>query len=127
MIVLCDGVFDPLHIGHVRYLQKAATYGHVVVRVAPDEAIVAKGRTPLQTRAERLVMLEALRVVTAVHDDETLAGAVQRLRPNFLAKGSDWRDKLPDDVVRACYRYHIPIVFTETVARTSSERLRATS
>src|SRR5438094_738945 len=63
--VLADGAFDPIHAGHLRYLQTAARYGtrhglRLLVRVAPDEVIRAKGREPFQTQQERAGMLRQL-------------------------------------------------------------------
>lgn len=119
-------MFDPLHYGHIRYLAAAAALDRpLIVRVAPDEAITAKGRTPFQTRQERLRTVEALDYVDRVCAHDSLADAVVSIRPRFLVKGSEWRGKLPEDVLKACRDVGAEIVYTETQERTSSERLRA--
>ncbi len=124
-MVLADGCFDCLHVGHVRYLVSAAHLGPVAVRVAPDADIVAKGRRPFQTQTERGEMLLALRMVERVTYDATLAAAVRRLTPQYLVKGDDWQGRLPTDVVTACQETGTKILFTQTRERTSTERLRA--
>lgn len=125
-MVLADGCFDPLHWGHVRYLQKAAKCGEtLMVRVAPDTAIIAKGRTPFQTQDERSKLLLALGIVDRVCVHETLAQAIRDFTPSCLVKGSEWDGCLPEDVLLACHETGTAVVFTTTQERTSTERLRA--
>lgn len=125
-MVLADGTFDPIHYGHIRYLSVAATFGELIVRVATDADVLAKGRLLYQSREERLRTIGALRMVEDVCDDATLAEAILRLKPKYLAKGDDWRVKgLPVDVEAACHRAGTCVIFTQTQERTSSERLQA--
>lgn len=125
--MLADGCFDPLHVGHVRYLEAARAVGgdttQLVVRIAPDADIRDKGRKPLQTQSERLLTVLALRAVGDVCTYDTLAQAVAEVSPGFLVKGSEWCGRLPDDVLEACKRHHVRIVYTDTQERTSTERL----
>ena len=61
--ILLDGAFDPLHVGHLAYIDKVQqTYPlHVhVVAVASDDDIRAKGREPLYDQATRAKILDAL-------------------------------------------------------------------
>lgn len=122
--VLADGVFDPIHYGHVCYLRAASTLGPpLVVRVAPDAAIVAKGRTPFQSLEERARTVLAIGCVDRVVMDDSLAHAIAVLRPDYLVKGGDWRGKLPADVLAACESVGAEIIYTDTQERTSTERL----
>lgn len=121
--MLADGCFDPLHIGHLRYLQQAALLGEVIVRIAPDADILAKGRKPFQTRGERAVTVASLNMVSKVRCDDTLAIAVLSECPQFLVKGGEWRGQLPPDVLTACEEAETEIVFTDTQERSCSERL----
>ena len=121
-MVLADGCFDPLHVGHVRYLFEAATLGPLYVNIAPDSAIEAKGRRPFQTRDERIELLRAMRVVTAVVVDD-LATVIRTHKPWWLVKGKDWEGRLPQHVLDACKQTGTKIHYTDTVTRPSSERL----
>jgi glycerol-3-phosphate cytidylyltransferase len=124
MRVLADGCFDPLHYGHVRYLVAAAACGPpLIVRVAPDSAITAKGRTPFQSQDERARTVLAIGVVDRIATHETLALAVLDVHPKYLVKGEEWRGKLPEDVLTACQAIGTEIIYTDTQERSSSERL----
>lgn len=125
-MVLADGCFDPVHVGHVMYLKSAGTYGApLTVRVAPDADILEKGRVPYQDHAERLVTMIALRMVDAVVATPTLAEAILEYKPTHLVKGHDWQGKLPDEVYAACLAVGAQIVFVNTQSKTSRERLGA--
>ena len=124
-MTLADGCFDPLHVGHLRYLRAARRVGRpLIVRVAPDDAIRAKGHDPFQIQQERAGLIWALDCVDRVVFDDSLAEAVCRLRPDHLVKGIDWRDRLPDDVLRACQQTGTRIVFVNTPSLSSTDRLR---
>lgn len=107
-IVLANGCFDLLHVGHVRYLTAARRLGDVLFVGLNSDASVAKlkgaGR-PLMPADERAEILAALRCVdhVVVFDDETADGLVRRLRPHVHAKGTDYTEStVPErDTVRA--------------------------
>ena len=123
-MTLADGTFDPLHFGHIQYLLVAAHLdGPLVVHIAPDDAIRAKGREPFQSRQERAMTVLALGCVDMVRMWPSLAEAIYEERPRYLVKGAEWRDQLPDDVMAACQHCHVEIVYTDVNAKRSSERL----
>ena len=122
-MVLADGCFDPLHVGHIAYLKAARVFGSVTVRVADDNTVFEKGRVPFQTQAERMVTVLALSMVDAVCTAPSLADAVKEYRPSHLIKGKDWEGKLPDEVIAMCHQTGTQIVFTPTLTRSSSQRL----
>ncbi|MGH7310359.1 MAG: adenylyltransferase/cytidyltransferase family protein [Candidatus Rokuibacteriota bacterium] len=94
-IVLANGCFDLLHVGHVRYLRGARALGDVLFVGLNSDAAVRRlkgpGR-PLMPIAERAELLAALREVDHVvmFDDDTADGLVTRLRPHVHAKGTDY-------------------------------------
>ena len=119
--ILVDGCFDPVHLGHIRYLKEAETFGEVIVHVALDAAIEAKGRKPFQTKREREMMFRALGFQVDYMD--TLASALTYSHYSYLVKGYEWYGKLPVDVIAACEKQHTGIIYTMTEERHSSERL----
>lgn len=120
-MILADGCFDPLHVGHLRYLQAAKALGPVLVRVAGDDDIRAKGREPFQTLDERALMLRYLGY--AVNTAETLVNAIYILKPRMLVKGEEWSGRMPAEVLAACEHCGTVIRFTQTSGKTSTARL----
>ncbi len=101
-VVLTNGVFDILHVGHLRYLEDARSRGDfLVVAVNSDrsaEAIKGKGH-PIVPAAERMEMLSGLWVVDYVtqFDDETADRLIELFKPDIYAKGTDYNTKtLPE-------------------------------
>jgi rfaE bifunctional protein nucleotidyltransferase chain/domain len=94
-IVLANGCFDLLHVGHVRYLRAARGLGDVLMVGINSDAAVARikgaGR-PLMPARERAELLLALRHVdhVVVFDDDTADGLLAAIRPAVHAKGTDY-------------------------------------
>jgi D-glycero-beta-D-manno-heptose 1-phosphate adenylyltransferase len=96
-VVLANGCFDLLHVGHVRYLAAARALGDVLFVGLNSDAAVArlKGRgRPLAPASERAEILSALRAVdhVVVFDEDTADRLVALLRPAVHAKGTDYTD-----------------------------------
>jgi D-glycero-beta-D-manno-heptose 1-phosphate adenylyltransferase len=93
-VVFTNGVFDLLHVGHVRYLQAArALGGALVVGLNSDASAAAlKPGRPLLPQAERAEVLAALACVDAVviFDGTEANELVEALRPDVYVKGGDW-------------------------------------
>ncbi len=94
-IVTTNGVFDVLHVGHVRYLQQARALGDVLVVGLNTDACTRrlKGESrPFVPEAERAELLIALRCVDYVtlFDDATPVRLLEALRPDIHTKGGDY-------------------------------------
>jgi len=108
-VVLTNGCFDALHVGHVRYLTAAkALGGRLVVAVNADSTVrklKGKGRPhiPAGERAEILAALTAVDAVVIFPEPDVRA-LVRELRPDIHAKGTDYTAAtVPErDVVREC-------------------------
>jgi rfaE bifunctional protein nucleotidyltransferase chain/domain len=94
-VVLANGCFDLLHVGHVRYLEDARALGDLLIVGVNGDAAVRRlkgpGR-PLMPAAERAEILASLRAVdhVVVFDDDTADRLVALLRPSIHAKGTDY-------------------------------------
>jgi rfaE bifunctional protein nucleotidyltransferase chain/domain len=101
-IVLANGCFDLLHVGHVRYLEGARREGDVLVVALNSDASVRRNKgpgRPLQPEGERAEMLAAFGCVdfVTVFDEPTADALIRSLRPNVHAKGTEWReDNVPE-------------------------------
>jgi rfaE bifunctional protein nucleotidyltransferase chain/domain len=95
--VFTNGVFDILHVGHVRYLQAARVLGGcLIVGLNSDVSTRAlKGELrPIVPQAERAEMLAALACVdwVVVYDEVTAERVVAAIRPEVYVKGGDYQN-----------------------------------
>ncbi len=94
-IVFTNGCFDLLHLGHIRYLEKAKQEGDVLVVGLNSDSSVrklkGKGRplVPEKERAEILSALEFVDYVT-IFSEETPANLIHEIKPDVLVKGGDY-------------------------------------
>lgn len=93
-VVHCHGVFDPLHVGHIRHFKDARRFGDlVVVTVTPDRFVNKGPHRPVFTeslRAEAIAALSAVDYV-AVNEWPTAVETIRLLKPNVFVKGSEFR------------------------------------
>ena len=106
-IAFANGIFDLLHVGHVRYLQAAAAEAdRLVVAVNDDVVAASKGPgRPILTAAVRAELVAALRGVSyvTIFPEPTVTELLQLLKPDVHCKGTDYTpDTVPErDIVRA--------------------------
>ena len=115
-IVLANGCFDVLHVGHIRYLAGARSEGDLlIVGVNSDEQVrkqKGEGRPilPAAQRAEIVAALESVNYVT-VFDEPTVAELLLALEPDVHAKGTDYTvDTVPEREVVKSYGGRVAIV-----------------
>jgi rfaE bifunctional protein nucleotidyltransferase chain/domain len=95
-LVFTNGVFDLLHVGHVRYLAEARALGDaLVVAINSDRSVrELKGPDrPVFEEAERAEILAALRDVdyVVIFDDISPRSLIKQLLPDVLVKGGDYK------------------------------------
>lgn len=99
-IVIASGVFDLLHLGHVRFLEEAKKVGgknaKLIVIIARDSTVEkTKGRKPIMSEDQRVALVQSLRVVDdAVLGYETLeiGEVIEKIKPDVIALGYDQAD-----------------------------------
>lgn len=97
-VVFTNGCFDILHVGHVKYLQEAKSYGDVLIVGLNSDSSVRelKGPTrPVNPEADRAYILAALESVDYVvmFSDETPHELIKSIAPDILVKGGDYEGK----------------------------------
>ncbi|MEJ5328080.1 MAG: adenylyltransferase/cytidyltransferase family protein [Candidatus Bathyarchaeia archaeon] len=99
-IVLASGVFDLLHLGHVRFLEEAKKAGgkdaELIVIIARDSTVEkSKGRKPIMPENQRRALVESLKVVNAAvlgFEEFDIANVIKRIKPDVIALGYDQSD-----------------------------------
>lgn len=115
-IVLTNGAFDLLHVGHIRCLQAAKEQGDVlVVAVNSDRSVKAYKDPvlPVNPQEERIEVLSALEVVDYITllDEPRAHDLLLRLRPDVHAKGTDYTEEnLPERDAVLSYGGRVAIV-----------------
>lgn len=91
--VVISGGFDPIHIGHVRYIQEAAKFGDLTIILNTDSWLLRKkgyAFMPWEQRAEILRAIKGVRHVVIANDaDDTVCPTLRLLYPDYFAKGGD--------------------------------------
>jgi rfaE bifunctional protein nucleotidyltransferase chain/domain len=115
-VVLANGCFDTLHVGHIRYLEGARCEGDLlVVAVNADSSVCAlkgPGRPILDENA-RALLVAALRCVdyVVIFPEATVESLLKELRPGVHAKGTDYtEDTVPERAVAARLGIRVAIV-----------------
>tara|TARA_R110000824_G_scaffold237944_3_gene426718 strand:+ start:931 stop:1446 length:516 start_codon:yes stop_codon:yes gene_type:complete len=112
--VCVSGGFDPVHIGHLRMLQEAATFGKVIAIVNSDDWLMRKKGyifMPFEERCEILLGFIAVTETVAVNDaDGTVCEALQRVKPTYFANGGDRKvDNTPE--MKLCEELDIELLW----------------
>ena len=98
-VVHCHGVFDLMHIGHIRHFEQAKMLGDVLIVTITQDRHVNKGpNRPVFTEAHRAAAIAALAWVdyVAINKWPTAIDTISLLRPNVFVKGSEYRDASKD-------------------------------
>ena len=94
-VVLCGGVFDILHPGHIFFLKQAKSYGNfLVVVVARDLTARAHGKNPIMNENNRLDVISSLKVVDLAilgHESSDYLKIISELNPDIIVLGKDQR------------------------------------
>lgn len=127
LIVFTNGCFDILHVGHIRYLKKAAALGDKLVLAVNSDSSVRelKGKNrPLVPEAERMEMLAALEMVDylVLFSEIDCRSVLEAIKPQIYVKGGDYRiEDLPE--AETVYNYGGKIVLITEVKGKSTTNI----
>ena len=128
-IILCHGVFDLLHIGHINYFEEAKNYGDVLIASVTSDQFVNKGpNRPAFSEDNRLKALAALDAIDYVvlSKNPTSVPIIKELKPNFYCKGSDYKIHKNDisgeikNEIKAVKKNGGKIIYTKGITFSSS-------
>ncbi len=97
-VVFTNGCFDILHLGHIKYLEKAKSLGNrLIVAVNSDASVrrIKGNRHPVFPQKARATLVAALECVdyVIIFAETTPLRLIKALKPDILVKGSDWRKR----------------------------------
>lgn len=97
-IVFTNGCFDIMHIGHIRYLQEAATLGDMLIVGINSDASVRRLKgpeRPIYSELERAEMMCALGFVdyVVIFEEDTPLELIKKIEPDVLVKGGDYSNE----------------------------------
>ena len=103
-VVLASGVFDLLHLGHVKFLEEAKKAGgkdaELIIIIARDSTVEKnKGRRPIISENQRRALVESLKVVDEAvlgFENFDLGEVIERVKPDVIALGYDQTDMKKD-------------------------------
>jgi rfaE bifunctional protein kinase chain/domain/rfaE bifunctional protein nucleotidyltransferase chain/domain len=99
IVGLCHGVFDLMHIGHIKHFQKAKKLCDFLIISVTSDRFVQKGAgRPIFSHKSRMESLEALECVDAVilSDNQTSEQIIRNIKPNIYFKGFDYKNNISD-------------------------------
>ena len=99
-IVLCHGVFDVIHSGHIEYFKEAKSLGDILIVTLTTDEFVNKGSNrPFYGIQQRLNVVSALSFVDYVAESKDISAlnVLSKLKPNFYIMGKDYNN-LNDDI-----------------------------
>lgn len=126
-VVLVCGVFDLLHVAHVRHLREARSFGDMLIAGVTMDKFVNKEGRPIIPQGERVEMVRALACVSSAFLCRDSLDALQ-INPGIFCKGHDYTLKglLPEELAY-CAKHGIQIRHTRYNPQTTSgiiERIR---
>ena len=98
-IVLCHGVFDIIHLGHIKYFNSAKKYGDILVISITVDKYVNKGiGRPFFNHNHRAEVLSSLNMVDYITFSESPSSIniIKGIKPNFYAKGLEYKNSKND-------------------------------
>ena len=133
-IVQCHGVFDLLHIGHVKHFKEAKKLGDILVVTITSDSFVNKGpgrpAFNQEQRSEGISSLDCVDFV-AINDSPTAIPAIKELKPNFYSKGPDYKFQKNDitneikNEIKEVKKYGGRIIITKTPQFSSSNLINS--
>ena len=115
-VVLASGVFDLLHLGHVRFLEEAKRAGgenaKLITIIATDNTVEkSKGRKPIMSEDQRCALVKSLRVVDEAvlgYENMDIGEVIGKIKPDVIALGYDQAD-MEDEVKNYVFKNKLPV------------------
>lgn len=113
-VVAISGYFDPIHVGHLEYINMAKKLGDKLVVIVNNnyQCELKKGK-PFMDEKDRLNIVSNLKnvdeVFLSIDEDKTVCASLEKIKPDIFANGGDRKNyEIPESVI--CKKYDIKII-----------------
>ena len=112
--VAISGYFDPIHVGHLDYINEAKKLGDkLIVIVNNNHQCVLKKGKPFMDENDRVTIVSSIKnvdeVFLSIDKDKTVCKSLEKLKPAIFANGGDRKNyEIPESVI--CKKYNIEII-----------------
>lgn len=113
-VVAISGYFDPIHVGHLEYINMAKKLGDKLVVIVNNnyQCELKKGK-PFMDEKDRVTIVSNLKnvdeVFLSIDKDKTVCASLEKIRPDIFANGGDRKNyEIPESVI--CKKYDIKII-----------------
>ena len=113
-VVAISGYFDPIHVGHLEYINMAKKLGHKLVVIVNNnyQCELKKGK-PFMDEKDRVTIVSNLKnvdeVFLSIDKDKTVCASLEKIKPDIFANGGDRKNyEIPESVI--CKKYDIKII-----------------
>ncbi len=131
-IVLCHGVFDLLHIGHIKHFESAKSYGDIlIISVTPDKFVHKGFNRPYFNSDQRIESLASIKIIDFVilNQSKNAVDVIDKIKPNYFCKGPDYKNHNKDitgqikNELKAVKKYGGHLVYSKDPVYSSSSIL----
>ena len=113
-VVAISGYFDPIHVGHLEYINMAKKLGDKLVVIVNNnyQCELKKGK-PFMDEKDRITIVSNLKnvdeVFLSIDKDKTVCASLEKIKPDIFANGGDRKNyEIPESVI--CKKYDIKII-----------------
>ena len=113
-VVVISGYFDPIHVGHLEYINMAKKLGDKLVVIVNNnyQCELKKGK-PFMDEKDRVIIVSNLKnvdeVFLSIDKDKTVCASLEKIKPDIFANGGDRKNyEIPESVI--CKKYDIKII-----------------
>ena len=113
-VVAISGYFDPIHVGHIEYINMAKKLGDKLVVIVNNnyQCELKKGK-PFMDEKDRVIIVSNLKnvdeVFLSIDKDKTVCASLEKIKPDIFANGGDRKNyEIPESVI--CKKYDIKII-----------------
>ena len=128
-IVLCHGVFDLVHLGHIKHFQSAKAYGdYLVVSLTTDKFIKKGPGRPLFKKEQRLEFLNQIKIIdkAILSETESAEDVIKLVKPDYYVKGPDYSKNKNDKTKKIFFEKKLVESFGGKIVYTKDQSYSST-